>query len=66
MSHIEELRKMVELLEKIHEETKATLKKADPEIPPYKWQDSLGRYILLDSLTAIVNARSVLVRAGLR
>lgn len=58
----------VERLETAYEAARRRLREQaahDPFVPdlePEEMQDSNGRYLLLDALTAIVNARAALLR----
>jgi hypothetical protein len=52
-------------LEEIHEKVKAEFEKNLPGVDPHLVRGSDGRFVLLDSLTQIVNARATLVRAGM-
>lgn len=72
MSDVERLRAVVERLEAAYEVNRARLAKdcRDREqfvgviFEPEEMADDNGRPILLDALTAIVNARAVLARLG--
>lgn len=61
MINANKLRTVVEKLEVVHEKIAADLTKEFPEHDPYVIKDSTGRYILLESLTAIANARAALL-----
>ena len=63
MNHLEELKTALERIEFVHEGLYARLKKVQPDVDPYSILDTDGRYILLDSLTAIVSAKTVLASA---
>jgi len=60
---VEDLRKAVELLQDAYERAYEDTRKWLPEPRSLLAQTSDGRYILLDALTALVDARTVLARA---
>lgn len=61
-TYVLELEKAVGTLESTHEKVKARIiRESYPDVDPYTVVSTDGRYILLDSLTAIVNARTTLV-----
>lgn len=64
MSHLDDLRKAVESLEEGYELVKGRLEKDMPDVNPLLVVATDGRYILLDSLTEIVRAKTVLTQMG--
>jgi hypothetical protein len=55
-----ELRKLLPLLEEAHEIAKAQIMKELPDVNPLQARDEAGRFILLDSLTSIVVAKTAI------
>jgi hypothetical protein len=61
MSYSDDLRECLGHLAEAYDSAKANIEKNHPGINPLIIQDVNGRLILLDSLTAIVNAQTALV-----
>lgn len=59
---VELLRQAVDAIQKAHDATKALIENDLPGINPYLARSSYGSYILLESLTEIVRARTVLAQ----
>ncbi len=64
MNHGDQLAAAVAELEQIHETARTRLAQDMPAVDPYTVVDHTGRTVLLDSLTAIVNARAVLAESA--
>lgn len=64
MTNIDTLTKVVTALEAAHEQARADLEARMPDVDPYQVVDTSGRFVLLDTLTALVNARTALAHAA--
>lgn len=62
MSNVDDLREIVETLEEAYDVAKRRLQKDMPNTNPLLVITTTGQYILLDSLTVIVRARTVLAQ----
>ena len=62
--HVDRLAEVADRLEAAYEATRAQLERdfADTGFSPEEIRDPNGRYILLDALTALVEARTALAR----
>lgn len=60
----DQLQEVVDTLEEVHYKVKADLERMNPGGDPYQMVSSDGRYVLLDSLTQIVNAKTVLANGA--
>jgi hypothetical protein len=60
MSRIEDLEQMEVLHEQAHESAKTRIAVETPDVFPLEARDANGRFILLDSLTALVTVKKLL------
>jgi len=60
VSHLEQMQASITALDEAHEKVRADLVRRHPHTDPYLMLDENARPILLDSLTALVNARAVM------
>lgn len=63
VTDIQKLLDAVDTLDHVHRTVEAKISEDLPDINPYEVRDTNGRYILLDSLTALVNARTAIAIA---
>jgi len=64
VNHIEELSQALVLLERGYEMAKADISRQLPDVDPLIVKDTTGRYILLESLIVIIQARMTLAQMG--